>query len=138
MIHLIYVSCATNEMSEADLIALLQQCRSHNKNNQVTGMLLYADGNYFQILEGNTENVEETYQRILNDDRNSGHILLEKEEINERTFPEWSMGFKHLTKEQAHDLTGYTQFLDTSESHSISTPQSSDVATLLNIFKNSY
>lgn len=136
MIHLIYVSSASREMSEEDLVALLQQCRLNNQKKNVTGMLLYSEGNFFQILEGEEKDVMETYREIVNDRRNTGHIILEKENITERTFPDWAMGFKQLAKEKAPELAGYTRFLDTSESSGTTTKQSSDLTVLLNIFKN--
>ncbi|MCB1826599.1 MAG: BLUF domain-containing protein [Candidatus Competibacteraceae bacterium] len=112
MIHLIYVSSATHEMSEEDLLFLLKQARDRNKRQDVTGMLLYAGGNFFQVLEGEDKDVEEIYEAILRDERNTGNIVIVKEDINERTFPFWSMGFKHLTRQNKKLINGYSEFLD--------------------------
>lgn len=112
MIHLVYVSSATREMSEEDLLYLLEQSRDRNKRQNVTGMLLYAGGNFFQVLEGDKKDVEEIYAAIVSDERNTGNIELIKENINERTFPDWSMGFKHLTSQNKASIEGYTEFLD--------------------------
>jgi len=78
MIHLIYVSSASQEMSEENLLFLLEQSRSRNKRQNVTGMLLYAKGNFFQVLEGEKSDVEEIYEAIENDGRNKGNIVIEK------------------------------------------------------------
>lgn len=112
MIHLAYVSSATREMSEEDLLFLLEQSRNRNKRQNVTGMLLYAGGNFFQVLEGNKKDVEEIYQAICQDDRNKGNILVIKESISERVFPDWWMGFRHLTVKDKASVEGYTDFLD--------------------------
>jgi hypothetical protein len=63
-------------------------------------------------LEGDEKDVEEIYEAIVNDQRNTGNIVMVKENINERTFPDWSMGFKHLTSQDKASIKGYSEFLD--------------------------
>ncbi len=99
-------------MSESDLLFLLIQSRDRNKRQDITGMLLYAGGNFFQILEGEKEDVEEIYEAIVNDDRNKGNIVVLKDRIESRAFPKWSMGFRNLTTEDKTSFEGYTEFLD--------------------------
>ena len=48
MIHLIYVTSATKEMTDEELLYLLEQSRSRNLKQDVTSMLLYAGGNFFR------------------------------------------------------------------------------------------
>lgn len=112
MIHLIYVSSATWEMSEEDLLSLLEQSRGRNIKQNVTGLLLYAGGNYIQIMEGDRKDLDDIYASILRDERNKGNIELLREKIDSRTFPQWSMGFKHLTSREKAGIKGYTEFLD--------------------------
>ena len=108
MIRLIYVSSATRPMGEQDLLDLLAQSRPRNTRQHVTGMLVYRDGAFLQVLEGESADVQEIYRSITMDDRNTGHYLIAKEEITDRNFPAWSMGFKDLTKCPADELEGYS------------------------------
>lgn len=110
--QLIYVSSATMEMSGSDLLFLLTQSRNRNKRQGVTGMLLYAGGNFFQLLEGEIRDVEEIYAAIVNDARNKGNIVLLRKHVDDRTFPEWSMAFKHLTARDRASVEGYSEFLN--------------------------
>ena len=112
MIQLIYASNATRNMSEDDLVFLLQQARDRNENQNVTGMLLYAEKRFLQVLEGDQKDVDEIYESILNDDRNTGNVVYVKKDISEREFPNWAMGFRHLKKQDREDLEGFTEFLD--------------------------
>jgi hypothetical protein len=50
--YLVYVSAAVTWFSEAELRALLTGARFRNENADITGMLLYKDGNFMQALEG--------------------------------------------------------------------------------------
>ncbi len=135
MIHLVYVSSATRAMSEADLLCLLEQSRNRNKRQNVTGMLLYTGGNYFQVLEGEEKDVDEIYEAIVCDERNNGHIVILKENINDRTFLKWSMGFKYLTTQDKDLLEGYSEFLDRSMKPEDFTNKSDKVLELLYQFK---
>ena len=137
MIQLIYVSSAVNQMSEAELLELLEQARSRNQKQQITGMLLYADGNFFQVLEGERKDVEEIYEDIVKDKRNHGNIVIEKEEISERTFPNWSMGFKYLAAINKDEISGYTEFLEKEMTPEKIANKASDVVSLLYSFRKS-
>jgi hypothetical protein len=52
MIRLTYASTALKEWSEQELLKLLQDCRTNNGAKNITGILLYANGTFFQVLEG--------------------------------------------------------------------------------------
>jgi hypothetical protein len=108
MIHLIYISSATKLMNEVDLLKLLAQSRASNKTNNITGMLLYRNGAFLQVLEGEAKVVDETYRSILADERNTGHYLIERKEITKRQFPDWSMGFEDLSNYRAEELNGFS------------------------------
>jgi hypothetical protein len=135
MIHLIYVCSASKEMAEDELLRLLAHARARNLKQNVTGMLLYAGGNFFQALEGEKSDVEEIYKAIESDERNKGHIVVEKEVINERTFSDWSMGFKHLTSQNKATIKGYTEFLDRQMKPEEFTDKKNEVIALLYQFK---
>ena len=111
MIHLIYVSSATHDLSDLELDFLLQQSRDRNLRQHITGMLLYVNGSFMQVLEGDESDVDEIYAAIVEDDRNAGNIVLTHEPILTRDFPNWSMGFKRLDANCAPLLPGYSHFL---------------------------
>ncbi|MCW8929166.1 MAG: BLUF domain-containing protein [Gammaproteobacteria bacterium] len=107
IIHLIYISSATSWPSENDLKELLQQSRARNLRQNITGMLLYDNATYMQVLEGSKEDVHEIYNSILKDSRNNGNVTLVEEEISKRNFPNWSMGFKNLKSCSPEELPGF-------------------------------
>ena len=89
---LTYVSTATRELSQDDLNELLAQCRKNNAKRGITGMLLYKDGNFMQVLEGEETAVRSIYAKISGDPRHKGEILLQQGTEEERQFLGWSMG----------------------------------------------
>lgn len=93
MYSVVYVSSATLDFSRDDLIELLQVCRRNNEARQITGMLLYKGGNFIQVLEGERESVRSVYERINLDPRHHGVLRMLEQNIEERQFSNWSMGF---------------------------------------------
>jgi hypothetical protein len=96
MLSLVYVSSATQLFSDEDLKALLAQSRDKNKRLGITGLLLYKDGNFMQVLEGAEDAVLATYASIQADTRHHGILELIRQPVQEREFASWSMGFKNL------------------------------------------
>ncbi len=113
MFHLIYVSSATQDFSKADLDELLAQCRENNTKLGLTGMLLFKDGNFMQVLEGDEGVVRELYTKISTDPRHTGVFILLQGHSVDRQFPDWSMGFGNLDSPQARTTPGYNEFLNT-------------------------
>jgi hypothetical protein len=112
LIQLIYLSSATQPFSPADLLALLETSRRNNTAADITGMLLYRDGNFIQVLEGKAPAVTATHERIAQDTRHDGLITLLKAPIAQRSFGDWSMGFRNLSAKAAPEVPGYNEFLN--------------------------
>lgn len=107
MYHLVYTSHATNPFGESDLVALLKECREFNVKNNITGMLLYIQGKFIQVLEGNREEVIPLYERISADPRHHRVSVIMEGESDGRIFKDWSMGFRRLTEQEAIHLGGF-------------------------------
>jgi hypothetical protein len=112
MFSLTYVSSAVRDFSEGELADLLSTSRENNARLGITGMLLYKDGNFMQVLEGEEEAVLELYAKIGEDPRHRGEITLHKGSSERRNFPEWTMGFQNLDSPEARLQPGYSDFLD--------------------------
>ena len=112
LFHLIYVSTATESMSGNDLSQLLSQSRTNNEANRITGMLLYRNGHFMQVLEGEEAKVLEAFARIERDSRHKKTDVLRAELIQHRDFPDWTMGFKDMSAIDPATAPAFTRFLD--------------------------
>ena len=97
LLSLIYVSSARARMHALELEQLLSTSRTRNRQNAITGVMLYNDGNFMQYLEGPDAALQQTYQRICADPRHSNLIEILLEPITERSFSTWAMGFAEPT-----------------------------------------
>ena len=113
MVSIIYVSSAVELFSKTELVSLLEVSCRNNSRSGITGMLLYKDGNFMQVIEGEAIEIYELQAKISRDPRHERLITLLEKPITERRFNDWSMGFKNLTDPDVHALPGYSEFLNT-------------------------
>jgi hypothetical protein len=135
LLQLVYVSSATKLLTEEEMAELLRAAREKNARLGITGLLLYNDGNFIQVLEGPKEAVLKLYETINADPRHKGVTTLTSQAVTERLFPDWSMGFQNVRKLDAANLPGFSAFLDESFAPENFQENPSRVATLLLTFK---
>jgi hypothetical protein len=112
MYSVIYVSSAIELLSDIELENILVASRRNNSKADITGMLLYKDGNFMQLLEGPQLAVKSLLDKIQDDPRHRGVLRLLEEETEKRNFTEWAMGFTKLDANTPCDLPGYSDFLN--------------------------
>ncbi|QNE39339.1 response regulator [Hymenobacter sp. NBH84] len=105
--HLMYQSRATAPMGDAELTQLLTQSRAFNAAHDITGILLYSQGNIIQLLEGPEPNIRTVFARILRDARHTSIIKLADGPIRKRLFAQWTMGFRTAAPTDFANLLGY-------------------------------
>jgi hypothetical protein len=96
MYYLIYLSAGTNWFTQPELEELLRISVENNKRNNITGLLLYSEGNFIQLLEGEEMTVKKVYDKISQDPRHKGITPITDGVIENRIFPDWAMGFKTI------------------------------------------
>jgi hypothetical protein len=92
MRQLLYVSNTSRSLPRETLDSILKVSRHNNEASDITGLLLYLDGSFLQVLEGDTDAIDRTYARIRQDKRHWGARLLLDQDVP-RAFSDWSMGF---------------------------------------------
>ena len=114
---------------------LLEKSRRNNLRDDITGLLLYHEGNFFQALEGPMDAVQACYDRIVEDPHHQGHIVLMAEEVAQRNFSAWSMAYvpyhdmEDGDRDGLHDLLSIRDRID---------PTTLDVDPRLRIFLNTF
>lgn len=112
MYFIIYASSATTKYSKEELIALLKKSHKNNQDLGITGMLLYKDGSFLQVLEGEKSVVRTLFDKITHDNRHKGIFVYLEGNSEERQFSDWSMGFRDLDSKEVYDIPGYSEFLN--------------------------
>ena len=95
LVELLYCSVSVApQLADADLNQILASARRRNLAKDITGMMIYHQGEFVQILEGRKESVENVYQKyICPDPRHAAINKVCENTISHRSFNDWSMGF---------------------------------------------
>lgn len=111
MLHrIIYLSSGQKDLTLLDVNEILKNAKAYNKSKNITGVLLYLDKNFIQVLEGEKEVVINLYEKIKSDNRHKNIIKVIEDTINKRQFDEWDMGFSEVNSEELNNIKEFDQF----------------------------
>lgn len=78
-----YISTASQNLKQEEIKDLLEKWKKKNNSKNMKGILLYTEGNFFQVLEGGKTNVIELFEVIKNDERHHAVIQILGKEIDQ-------------------------------------------------------
>ena len=114
--QLIYSSEAAAPMQADDLEQLLNNARLSNAGNGITGALIYAEGMFLQILEGDMTRIQNLMAKIRRDVRHRNVIVLREGEVPFAIFGNWKMAYVGATPRQVANWAGLSVSNGASES----------------------
>ncbi len=109
LVRLLYASRPATPLSAAILDEILAQSRTNNPEQGITGILCFSDNIFIQVLEGGRDEVCETYNKIVRDNRHREVRILTYDEISERRFGGWTMGQVNIAKVNPSLLLKYSE-----------------------------
>ena len=109
LVRLLYTSRVSAGLDERLLHDILHQASAANPAQGITGALCCSQGVFLQVLEGGRDAVNRLYGRIVADPRNADVVLLSYEEIGERRFAQWSMGWVDVERLNPAALLKYSE-----------------------------
>lgn len=112
LLSLVYASRAVVGFGLDDLDDLLTHARSANASVGVTGLLLFRDHRFLQLLEGPATAVREKMAYIAEDPRHDQVAVLLEEQVRSRQFPDWSMGYAAEATLQRAAVPGHRTTFD--------------------------
>lgn len=104
--QIIYSSESSVPMQLDDLEEILKHARSSNATKGITGALVFVEGVFLQILEGDRTSVRDLMAKISVDVRHQTVTVLREGEISSAIFSDWKMAFVSATSEQISKWAG--------------------------------
>jgi hypothetical protein len=89
----VYKSREVAPLSEDDIASILNVSRLYNRDHDITGILLYNEGRFTQVIEGDRDDIIALKTRISLDSRHTDIITIYEGEEENRIFSSWSMAF---------------------------------------------
>ncbi|MGI4820213.1 MAG: BLUF domain-containing protein [Janthinobacterium lividum] len=127
MHHIVYLSQAKEPLTPPALVALLRQARLLNERQHVTGTLVYGNGQFMQLIEGEEAVIKALYERIARDPRHHQVFKLADKPIAGRRFAEWSMAFGEAPAKEFQELQGLVGYMSQAQlRHQVETSSAAD------------
>ncbi len=105
------MSASVGVLGDGELLDLLAHARERNASRAVTGVLLYHDGAFVQVLEGPPGGVRAVFASIASDPRHERVHVLYESPVAARDFPGWRMGFVPVGEHPATAVDGFVDFV---------------------------
>lgn len=88
-----YLSTAIGVLRADELDRIYLRAKAANAGAGITGLMLFHEGVFLQVLEGPAAGVASLMERIRRDKRHAGIVVLENGAVSERAFPDSPMQF---------------------------------------------
>ncbi|MBK5214414.1 MAG: BLUF domain-containing protein [Flavobacteriaceae bacterium] len=122
MLHtLCYISNSVDLWQSPKLEEFFSYVKTKNIFRNITGLLLYNEGTFLQVLEGEIDDINTLLSKIEKDERHNQITVIMHREINHRFFESYQTGLvlyreeKYLkrlkSKLQLPDISKYSQSL---------------------------
>ena len=110
LVRLLYVSQPVGPVTTTVTAQILENSNIYNKRENITGVLSQGSGLYMQALEGERQQVNTLYSRIMASRHHNNIELLSMEEITQRQFDKWSMALVQLSKDDPMVQLAHPEF----------------------------
>jgi len=101
---ILYTSKSNAGGSDSEIFKIIEKAQIKNASLGLTGMLLYIEDSFLQVIEGEEENVKELIDVIRHDPRHYHFNVILQGRVKERSFEKWRMGLKIFTSQDLMDV----------------------------------
>ena len=95
MRRIIYRSMAARDLDRPEFLRLVYHARMANEREGLSGVLLFADHHFLQVLEGEPSALMATFAAIRSDPRHFAVELLDERSVAAPLFARWRMRSFH-------------------------------------------
>ena len=88
----VYCSRAAEGVDDAEVGRIVEAAQRHNLARGITGVLVFGNGVFFQLIEGPAAQIRKLIRTLHSDPRHYDVVSLDwSEERRERLYPNWEM-----------------------------------------------
>jgi hypothetical protein len=136
MISITYVSSAVFQFNETTLLGLVDQCQRNNVRLGITGVLVYSDGNFMQVIEGADLVTHALYERIRHDVRHRDVTTIHTQPLEAREFRGWSMAYNILPPKALRTHRAPHAFMDRARQRPLPLPPGSAASLICSFMQH--
>jgi hypothetical protein len=115
-----YISSASKSLENLNLKHLYNTSKINNAQQHITGILIYQNGNFLQILEGENKNINKLYRLIKRDNRHTNILQIINKSILAPIFEDYQTGFSIVdNSKKIERLKTYLKWVKSAEMESV-------------------
>lgn len=133
--QIVYVSRSEPLLDSPALTELVNRSAIDNRSRDVTGVLLFCDPHFMQLLEGELTTISALFERIRTDPRHRDVQMLLCKNVARRLFPEWGMELVDVTDHRPLDRSRMLRLVDDLRTHYDTALCTAETRLLLNDFR---
>lgn len=104
-----YVSTAVRDLQQNEVDEILEETQLRNNKHGVNGLLIYSDGNFFEVLEGEKINIKGLFKIIEEDERHKNIIMIFEKEVHQPILKDKDSNF--ISQNTSHHQMDVSNFL---------------------------
>ena len=106
MEQLLYTSTANTDLAADEVFKIVTVSARNNPARAVTGFLIYADGAFLQVIEGERADLDALLDVLGRDPRHRAITVKSRRPISSRSFPNWRMQRVDASRRNVHAALG--------------------------------
>ena len=92
--QLLYSSDASPDLDEAEIDTLIETSKQNNMAKGISGLLIYMNRCFLQLLEGEEQKVRELYGKISRDPRHTEPFVYHEQHAVQKAYGSWMTGYR--------------------------------------------
>lgn len=88
-----YVSTASRDLPQEEIVKILEESQIRNNEHGVNGLLIYSDGNFFEVIEGAEIMIKDLFKIIMEDTRHKNILTIFEKEVDKPFFDDKDANF---------------------------------------------
>jgi hypothetical protein len=107
-----YLSTANRDLNQDEVAELLDLTEIRNNNAGVNGLLIYSEGNFFEVIEGEESKIKELFENIKEDPRHRNIMIVFEKKIDKPLFDEKEANFiSENTKHRQMEVENFLYYI---------------------------
>lgn len=107
-----YVSTASTDLPQDEIVKILEETQIRNNKHGVNGLLVYSEGNFFEVIEGAEIMIKDLFKVIREDTRHKNIMLIFEKEIDKPFFLDKDANFiSEDTQYRPMDVRNFLYFI---------------------------
>ncbi len=107
-----YVSTASRGLPQEEIVKIMEETQIRNNKHGVNGLLIYSEGNFFEVIEGEEIKIKDLFKVIREDTRHKNILMIFEKEVDKPFFEDMDANFiSENTQHRSMDVRNFLYYI---------------------------